>query len=125
MCEMPDNSCNPATQVKVSVKSEVARAFKASCRTNDTSMTTVLSDFMIQYSKVAVQKGGYAPNLSSRRQRRAAVYTIIHQLVRIKDNEELYRDNIPLNLQGGNAFDIAEQTLSTLDEVLDLLASVY
>lgn len=113
------------TQVKVSVAPEVAHEFKTTCKANGTSMVAILSDFMRQYSKTTGQSGGYAPNLSSRRQRRAAMQAILRQLERIKVNEEVYRDNIPANLQGGNAFEQAEQSISDLDEALDLLASVY
>ena len=116
--------CDP-TQVKVSVKPEVASAFKAACKANDTSMAAVLSDYMTRYSKTSVPGSGYSPSLSTRRQRRAAIQAIVHQLGRIRDNEELYRDNIPTNLQGGNAFDTADQCISQLDEAIDLLASAY
>lgn len=112
-----------AVQVKVSVKPEVAHAFKAACKANDTTMTKQLSDFMSRYGKV--QKSGYAPNLSSRRQRRAAMRIIMHQLERVRENEERYRDNIPENLQGGSPFELADQSVSIIDEALDLLASVY
>jgi len=125
MLETMVNNSPAATQIKVSVKPEVALAFKATCKANDTSMVAVLSDFMIQYSKVAAQKGGYAPNLSRRKHRRVAMQSIIRQVERIRENEERYRDNIPTNLQGSSPFEIADQSLSTLDEVLDLLALVY
>ena len=113
------------TQVKVSVKPEVAAAFKSACEANDVSMATTLSDFMSQYSGIATQKGNYAPNLSTRRQRRAFVQAIRQQLERVRDNEEIYRDNIPENLQGGSAFETAEQCIAALEEVLDLLGSAY
>ena len=125
MNKIPKGNGHTVTQVKVSVKPEVAYAFKTVCKANDISMAAVLSDFMVQYSKAAVQKSGYAPNLSSRRQRRGAIQAIIHQLERIRENEELYRDNIPANLQSGTAFELADQAVSTLDETLDLLAAVY
>jgi len=114
-----------AVQIKVSVKPEVAAAFKSACAVNEVSMAATLSDFMSQYSGTVKQKGGYTPNLSTRRQRRATVQAIIHQLERVKDNEEIYRDNIPENLQSSIAFETAEQCLATLEEALDLLASAY
>ena len=112
-------------QIKVSVKPEVAAAFKAACAANEVSMAATLSDFMSHYSGTVKQKGGYTPNLSTRRQRRAAVQAIIHQLERVRDNEELYRDYIPENLHSGSAFETAEQCLAVLEETLDLLASAY
>ena len=78
------------TQVKVSVPSEIANAFKAACAASGTTMTCVISQFMDKYSGNAVVKGGYSPNLSTRRQRRAATNNIIRQLERVKINEEQY-----------------------------------
>ena len=118
-------SYSKTTQVKVSVIPEVAVAFKSACAANDVSMAAILSDFMSQYSGVAKQKGNYAPNLSTRRQRRAAVQSIIRQLERVRENEGIYLDNIPENLRNGDAFETAEQCLATLEEVLDLLGSAY
>ena len=112
-------------QVKVSVKPEVSTAFKAACAANDVSMTSALSDFMRQYAGIAADKRGYSTNLSTRRQRRAYLQGLICQLERVRDNEELYRDNIPDNLQNGGAYGAAEQCVSVLDEALDLLASAY
>ena len=125
MCEKSGGGCISAAQVKISVPPGAAHAFKTACKANDTSMTAVISGFMSQYSKDVMQKGEYAPNLSTRRQRKAAVQAIIYQLERIRDNEEHYRDNIPPNLQGGSAYEAADQCISTLDETLDLLASAY
>ena len=91
------------TQIKVSVKPETAAAFKAACAASDASMSAVLSQFMQKYSGKAAPKGGYAPDLSTKRQRRAAVSNIIDQLEWVLDNEELYRDNIPENLQASES----------------------
>jgi len=88
-------------------------------------MAATLSDFMSQYGSAATKKGRYAPNLSTRRQRRAAVQSILRQLERVRENEGMYRDNIPENLQGGDAFETAEQCLATLEEALELLGSAY
>jgi len=88
-------------------------------------MAAAISEFMSQFSGLAVKKGAYAPSLSTRRQRRAALQAVIHQLERIRDNEEAYRDNIPANLQNAGPFEAAEQCVSALDEALDLLASAY
>jgi len=121
----PESNRNCITQVKVSVMSEVAKSFKAACKANDSTMVEILSDYMRKYSKVATQKGEYSPNLSSRRQRRAAIQAIIRQLERIRENEDIYRDNIPENLHGGNAYEVAEQSVIILEEAIDILSSVY
>jgi hypothetical protein len=112
-------------QVKVSVNLEVAAAFKAACAANGVSMASALSGFMSQYAHTMTEKAGCSVNLSTRRQRRACIQTLISQLERVRDNEEHYRNNIPDNLQGGSAFEAAEQCIAYLDEALDLLASAY
>ena len=116
---------DPAVQVKVAVRPEVARAFKAACASNNVSMAAVLSNYMCRYSGAAARKRGYAPDLSTRRQRRAAAQEAASLLERIRDNEGQYRDNIPENLQGGSAYEAAEQCIAMLDEALDMLASAY
>jgi len=62
--------------------------------------------------------------LSTKRQRRAAIRSIMQQLEQIKAAEERYRDNIPENLQGSVVFEKADQYVSLLDEALDLLGSL-
>jgi hypothetical protein len=115
----------PYTQVKVSVCPDIALAFKNACACANQTMVAVLSQFMGQYAKTVTVKNGYAPDLSSRRQRRAAVRSVIHQLERVRDGEENYRENIPDNLQGSSVFDKAEQCVAILDEALELLESAY
>ena len=113
------------TQVKVSINSDTAFAFKTACISANQSMVAVLSQFMGQYANIATVKNGYAPDLSSRRQRRAAIHDLMRQLQRVRDSEENYRDNIPDNLQGSSVFDKADQCVTLLDEALDLLDSAY
>ena len=112
-------------QVKVSVKPETANAFKAACMASGESMASVLTRFMGQHSEAVAAKGGYAPDLSTRRQRRAATRALTVQLERIRDEEERYLNNIPDNLQGSSVFDRAEQCVSLLNEAIELLESAY
>jgi len=112
-------------QVKISVKPETADAFKKACILSDVSMASVLSQHMEDYSKVAADKKGYAPDLSERRKRRAFVQSLVRQLERVRDNEEHYRDSIPENLQGSNAFERADQCVSALDDAIELLESAF
>jgi hypothetical protein len=113
------------TQVKVSLKPEAAAAFKAACAASNETIAGVLSKFMEQYCKTAAPKGGYSPDLSSRRQRRTAVRSLICQLERIRDGEEQYMNNIPDNLQGSSVFDRAEQCISLLNDAIELLEMAY
>lgn len=118
------NSAN-YKQVKFNVKPELASAFKASCESANVSMSSELSLFMSHYIGENTSKSGYSPDLSSTRKRRAAVANIVKLLQRISDNEELYLNNIPVNLQEGDAYEISEQRMSQLDEAIDMLTSIY
>jgi len=103
-------------QVKVSVKPDIATAFKAACVAANVSVASEISTFMNQYVGDSKSKAGYSPDLSSRRKRRAALGSIILQLRRIRDNEERYMDRIPVSLQAGAAFENAEACISLVDE---------
>ena len=113
------------TQVKVSVKQETAASFKKACEASNVSMASVISRFMEQFNGAAVKKPDYSPDLSTRRQRRAAIITMVRLLGRVLDNETRYMDNIPDNLQSGTAYENAGHCISTLEEVIDLLLSAY
>jgi len=112
------------TQVKVSVAPEVASAFKAACASSDVSMASKLSTYMMEYSNAA-QKGGRSPDYATKRQRRAAVRSIAQQLELIKIAEEKCRDNTPESLQGSVNYENAEQSVSLLEEVIELLTAIY
>ena len=112
-------------QIKVSVKPELAMAFKETCEAANVSMASEISLFMSQYIGTCANKGGYSPDLSTKRKRRTAIGNIIQLLERVKTNEERCRDNIPDNLQAGPAFDNAEQCISLLEEAIELLDSIY
>ncbi len=112
-------------QIKVSVRPELASAFKSACAANNCSLTDVISDFMAKYSKVNTPTNGYAPNLSTKRKRRAAVAHILNQLQFIVNNEANYRDNIPLNLWDSEVYDKAEYCIALLNEAMEALESAY
>ena len=113
------------SQVKVSINPDTAAAFKAACAAAGVSMASAISCFMESYSHTATQKNGYAPELCTRRQRRAALANLVQQIERIRDNEELYRGRIPENLQSSDVYGTAEQCVASLDEALELLASAF
>jgi len=131
-----ENKPNAATQakkrwnaknyavIKISAEPDVAAAFKAACLTSNVSMNSTLIQFMSQYSNVA-KKHKPANDFSSRRQRRSAVKSIALQMERIRDAEERCRDNIPDNLQGSSVYDAADELVSLLGDVIDMLNSIY
>lgn len=110
-------------QVKISAPSFVSTAFKDTCAENGVSMASVLSQFMADYSNVSMKKNRHSPDYTTKRKRRSAVKSIIQHLEQIRAAEEQYRDHIPENLQGSVVFENAEQTVSLLEETIDLLDS--
>jgi len=111
------------TQIKVSVDPDIASAFKNACFSQNLSLASVLSQFMAKFA--GVKTSGYNPDLSTKRQRRAVVSSIICQLKRVLNNEVIYQSNIPENLQGSSVFERAEECISSLSEALELLDSAY
>ena len=61
----------------------------------------------------------------SRRNRRAAVKSIHARLMAIRAAEQKYLDNVPDNFQGSESFELGENAVDTLDEIIDLLTTVY
>jgi hypothetical protein len=113
---------NKSKQVKISVASDLAIAFKQACDAANITMTEKLSQYMAEYTNTAMKK----PEVSytTKRQRRTAVKSIIRQLEQIKAYEERYRDNIPENLQGSIVYDNADECVSWLEESIDILGLV-
>ena len=114
------------TQVKVSVDPEIASAFKSACAANGTSMARELSRFMFEYGKVTTKrKAVVTDDMSTRRKRRRVVAEIINRVEMVKDSESASHKNVPENLRGTDAYEAAEETISVLDEVIELLGSIY
>jgi len=111
------------SQVKVSVKPEIADAFSAACAANAASQARVLSDFMAEYSRIPAEKTN--TRLNSRKARRSAVKAVTAQLADILAAEESYRDNVPENLQGSKWHEASEASISVICEALDLMSEIY
>ena len=118
-----DSSKSEYTQVKVSVDSQVAAAFKSSCLASGISMASVLSQYMAKYC-VTYSKNSSSQSLSTKRQRRAALDKVTQQLEHILRSEEFYRDRIPENLHSSCVFDSADEWVSVLEDVIESLASL-
>ena len=112
------------TAIKVSASPDLAAAFKAACAAADVSMNGMLTQFMVEYSNVAMKQKSKT-DYSTRRQRRAALKRCVLQLEQIRDAEELCRDNTPVNLQGSSVYEKADEYVSMLNDALELLESVY
>ena len=112
------------TQVKVTVDSEIAAAFKRACAASNVSMAAELTQFMADYSRNKV-KSKVAPDYSQRRRRRVAIKGIIEQLEQVKAWEERVLENTPENLQGSEAYDVTEEAVSSLEEAIDALTGFW
>lgn len=112
------------TQVKVSADPQTASAFKTACASCGVSMAGVLCAYMAEYAG-SFKKSAWAADYASKRQRRAAVQSVMKQLELIKAAEEQCRDNMPENLHGSVNYENAEQCVSLLEEAIELLESVY
>jgi len=114
------------SQVKVSVDPDVAAAFRAACRRDGRSMASVLSQFMAHYSADAKEgKATSEDDVSTRGKRRKLVRSYAKRIERVRDAEENYMSNIPANLQGSVRYEAAEQSVSVMDSVIELLGEIY
>jgi hypothetical protein len=113
-------------QVKVSIDPIIATAFKAACEKTGRSMAGMLSRFMAEYSNAAKKsKPAAVDTMSTRRKRRKSVSALIFQMEQIRDAEILYQSNIPENLRNSSRYEDAEQSISVMDEVIELLSEIY
>jgi len=104
---------------------ETADAFKAACAAAGVSMASVLSKFMADYSQTPIKSKTSNDIFATRRKRRGVIKDIISQMEQLALAEERYRDNIPENLQNSKTYDAADQSVSVLYEIIDLLGEIY
>jgi hypothetical protein len=76
--------------VKVSVKPEIAAAFKSACAAGGASMAGVLSRCMSEYAGIAVKSAALPKQLDTRPGRRQAVRKVAQLIETIRDAEEGY-----------------------------------
>lgn len=114
-------------QLKIHVDAQVFLAFKAVCKESGISMAKDISGYMggrIGATKRSpMQKSPF--RIATRRERRAAIRSIVSMLDAVRDAEEAYACNIPENLKGGSAYEEAECAAGTMDEAIALLNEVY
>jgi len=108
-------------QVKVSVDSGIAAAFKAACAASNVSMAAELSRFMADYANCPAKRTA-TPNYSTRRHRRTAIRTMVKELERMRACEERVLDNCPENLLASSVYEATEEAISSLDAGIDALS---
>jgi hypothetical protein len=109
----------------VSIRPELAKAFKKACAANGARQIDVISGFMEVYSNTKAQKKGYSSSYATKRQRRAAVLRIIDQLGYIMANEEKSKNNIPENFHGSDFYSYAEECVLLIEEAIEALTIAY
>jgi esterase/lipase len=114
-------------QIKVSIAPEIASAFKAACETAGVSMAGELSRFMAEYCSIAKKRNTVSAgdDLATRRQRRKEVAQMALKMEQVRDAEVCSHENVPENLRGASAYEDAEDSISKMDEVIDLLGDIY
>ena len=63
--------------------------------------------------------------VKTRKNRRQALFAAIRQIELIRDAEEQYIDNTPDNFCGTESYEVAEEAVSMLEEVIPMLYDVY
>ena len=112
-------------QVKALVEAGIADAFKAACAKASVSMAGELSRFMSDYCKAAIKRKPSAGDMSTRRNRRKQVSSIIKQMERIRVAEKRYYDNFPENLRTSTPYEATEEAISVMGEAIDSLGAIY
>jgi len=114
--------------IKVSIYPEIAEAFKAACAVSGVSMTSVLSQFMTEYSEMSItQKVATAAEnpVFSKKKRRKTVRAILLELEQVRDAEERAIENTPDNFRNSDSFAASEENLVLLEEAIEILEGIY
>jgi DNA gyrase/topoisomerase IV subunit B len=115
------NAANYA-QVKVSVRPDIADAFKAACTAAGISMAGELSRVMAEYAamtppiKTVHMKTEELDSVSTMKKRQNTVRTMTALLEQVKDAEEQFVGNAPENLQSAPIY---EKSGEYVDEALE------
>lgn len=107
------------TQIKFTIESDIASAFKARCADEGVSMTSVIRDYM----KTPKASKGIKARTADRLKRRKTVADIIAVLSDVMEAEEAYCYNIPEQFEGRR--ETAEHTCDRLSEAITCLEEAY
>jgi len=114
----------------VSVRPEIATAFKAACAAAGASMAGELSRFMAEYGAkppnqdIGRKKTEVNP-VSTKKKRGKTVRGLIDMLEQVKAAEERAMENTPENFRESENFEASEERVSSIDEALDILERLY
>ena len=110
---------NTTTQIKFTVNSDVASAFKTRCASQGISMASVISQFM----EISKPVKSIKIKTDTRQHRKKAVQEIIGLLENVMYFEEKYRDLIPEKFE--SRYETADQTCEQLAQALSSLEDAY
>jgi hypothetical protein len=113
------------TQVKISAPVEIAASFKAECSVAGVSMASEIIRFMSGNDAKAPLKKPSADSVSTRQKRRRVIHRVIRLIETVLEAEMQYLENIPENLQSGPMYEMAEQTISNLEEAIEFLNGAF
>ena len=112
---MPD----AMTQIKFTIDAGVVSAFKARCKSQGVSMTSVISQFMKTNRPVNCIK----VKADTRQQRKETVLRLIGSIESIMQMEERYRDSIPEQFE--SRIDTADRTCEQLAQAVSCLEEAF
>ena len=109
------------TQVNVALPPQVAAAFKEKCLDAGVSMRSEIIRLVGESAPIKPPP----EQLDEKRKRRKAVKSIILRLEAIMEAERQYAERIPENLKNGEAYEVAEETVSALENAIGYLNEAY
>lgn len=112
-------------QVKISTKPETAAAFKAACAAAGATMAGTLSEFMIKYAGLPGRTNGLPVSVKTLKDRRKAAVFVRNIIAALLDAEEKFIGNAPENLCESARYELAEERVSKLHEILETMDDVY
>lgn len=112
-------------QVKVSVPKDLADAFRAKCKAENTSIASKISQFMAKETCGTRPAKPQPAPYETRPKRRKELDVEINKLTAIMEAERSYMDNIPENLQSSHFYEAAEQAVTVLEQAIDILSEAY
>jgi hypothetical protein len=112
------------TQIKVNVTPDIAEAFKAACKTAETTIVSVLSEFMIEYAGAKRPLMPPVP-LDTRKKRRKEANELLMRLERVLAAETAALENTPENLRNSERFEETEEIVSALESATESLREAY
>jgi hypothetical protein len=112
-------------QIKISAAPDIAAAFKAKCAIMGVSVTSELTRLMGGKPTCKRIQKPTVDMYRTRLLRRNGLKALIPHLEAMRDAEQGYLDAMPANLETSPMHEAAEQTVSALEDALDILSDAY